>query len=58
MNQISQTCNRLANSKEAVELGGVYGLYRTLALAYLGRIEEARADLAELEKLRPALPTG
>ena len=30
--------------------------YRTLARAHLGRTEEARADLAELEKLRPALP--
>jgi tetratricopeptide (TPR) repeat protein len=30
--------------------------YRTLARTHLGRMEEARADFAELEKLQPALP--
>jgi tetratricopeptide (TPR) repeat protein len=30
--------------------------YRTLARAHLGRTEEARADLAELEKQQPILP--
>ena len=30
--------------------------YRTLARAHLGRTEEARADLAELENLRPVFP--
>ena len=30
--------------------------YRTLARAHLGRTEQARADLAALEKLAPALP--
>jgi eukaryotic-like serine/threonine-protein kinase len=30
--------------------------YRALARTHLGRTEEARADLAELEKLQPALP--
>ena len=30
--------------------------YRTLEQAHLGRTKEARANLAELEKLLPALP--
>jgi eukaryotic-like serine/threonine-protein kinase len=37
-------------------LPGLALAYRTLARAHLGRTEEARADLAELEKLLPALP--
>jgi tetratricopeptide (TPR) repeat protein len=41
---------------EDPNLPGLALAYRSLARAHLGRIEEARADLAELEKLLPALP--
>jgi serine/threonine protein kinase len=37
-------------------LPGLALAYRSLARAHLGRTEEARADLAQLEKLLPALP--